>query len=94
MNLNVEQKNKLLNKQQRGYRKIVSFCIDKLILILYNKYINQKGELIMCLRRIDYIEGYVSRCDEIRKKYPCIDFDTFAEEYYKKFDETETGTYN
>lgn len=48
----------------------------------------------MCLRRIDYIEGYVSRCDEIRKKYPCIDFDTFAEEYYKKFDETETGTYN
>jgi hypothetical protein len=48
----------------------------------------------MCLRRIDYIEGYESRCNDIRKKYPCIDFDTFAEEYYNKFDETETGTYN
>ena len=48
----------------------------------------------MGLRRIDYIEKYESECDNIRKKYPCISFDAFAEEYYKKFDETETGTYN
>lgn len=48
----------------------------------------------MSLRRIDYIEKYWSTCDDIRKKYPCINFDTFAEEYYKKFDENETGTYN
>lgn len=44
--------------------------------------------------RIDCIERYESACDSIRKKYPCIDFDTFAEDYYKKFDETETGTYS
>lgn len=48
----------------------------------------------MGLRRIDYIEKYWSMCVEIRKKYPCINFDAFTEKYCKEFDETEVGTYS
>lgn len=44
--------------------------------------------------RLDNIEKYESMCDDIRKRYPCISFDAFAEKYCKKFDETEIGTYN